>query len=319
MVSDARLGTPEAPTFGLDTFGDLEKGADGNPVHHAEAIRQVVAEAVLADASAWTSSGSGSTTGPTSRSARPTWCWPRSPAGPPDPARHVGDRAQLRRPDPGLPAVLDAGRASRAAGPRSPLGRGSFTESFPLFGLSLDDYEVLFSEKLDLFAALLEEEPVSWEGTTRPPLAASRPSPGPRRAPAPGSGSAVRRSRSSARRRTACRWCWPSSAARPERFAPLVDLYHRALEHYGHPTRPISMHSPGHVAATDELAREQMFPHQADAFTKIGTRARLGALHARSSSTTAPPRPAPCSSARPRRWPRRSPGRCGPWGCRGSS
>jgi alkanesulfonate monooxygenase SsuD/methylene tetrahydromethanopterin reductase-like flavin-dependent oxidoreductase (luciferase family) len=56
----------------------------------------------------------------------------------------------------------------------------------------------------------------------------------------------------------------------PEQFAPLVDLYHRALEHHGHGTRPISMHSPGHVAATDELAREQMYPHQAAAFTKIG-------------------------------------------------
>jgi alkanesulfonate monooxygenase SsuD/methylene tetrahydromethanopterin reductase-like flavin-dependent oxidoreductase (luciferase family) len=56
----------------------------------------------------------------------------------------------------------------------------------------------------------------------------------------------------------------------PEQFAPLVDLYHRALEHYEHGTRPISMHSPGHVAATDELAREQLYPHQAAAFTKIG-------------------------------------------------
>ena len=56
----------------------------------------------------------------------------------------------------------------------------------------------------------------------------------------------------------------------PEQFVPLVDLYHRGLEHYGHPTLPISMHSPGHVAATDELAREQMYPHQAAAFTKIG-------------------------------------------------
>ena len=56
----------------------------------------------------------------------------------------------------------------------------------------------------------------------------------------------------------------------PDRFVPLVDLYHRALEHYGHATRPVSMHSPGHVAATDDEAREQMYPHQAEAFTRIG-------------------------------------------------
>ena len=56
----------------------------------------------------------------------------------------------------------------------------------------------------------------------------------------------------------------------PDRFAPLVELYHRALDHYGHPTRPISMHSPGHVAGTDDEAREQMFPYQSDSFTRIG-------------------------------------------------
>jgi hypothetical protein len=56
----------------------------------------------------------------------------------------------------------------------------------------------------------------------------------------------------------------------PGQFAPHVDLYHRALEHYGHGTRPISMHSPGHVAPTDEQAREEMYPHQSAAFTRIG-------------------------------------------------
>jgi alkanesulfonate monooxygenase SsuD/methylene tetrahydromethanopterin reductase-like flavin-dependent oxidoreductase (luciferase family) len=56
-----------------------------------------------------------------------------------------------------------------------------------------------------------------------------------------------------------------------------VELYHRALEHYGHPARPVSMHSPGHVAATDEEAREQMFPHQAESFTRIGRERGWGA------------------------------------------
>jgi alkanesulfonate monooxygenase SsuD/methylene tetrahydromethanopterin reductase-like flavin-dependent oxidoreductase (luciferase family) len=56
----------------------------------------------------------------------------------------------------------------------------------------------------------------------------------------------------------------------PDRFAPLVDLYRRALGEYGHPELPISMHSPGHVAETDEQAAEQHFPYHAEQFTKIG-------------------------------------------------
>ena len=56
----------------------------------------------------------------------------------------------------------------------------------------------------------------------------------------------------------------------PAQFVPLADLYRRALSEMGHPPLPISMHSPGHVAETDELAVEQMFPHQREAFTRIG-------------------------------------------------
>src|SRR5690606_17766472 len=64
-------------------------------------------------------------------------------------------------------ATLDALSNGRA---EVTLGRGSFTESFPLFGHDLSDYEVLFEEKLDLFAQLRTEEPVAWQGTTRAPL-----------------------------------------------------------------------------------------------------------------------------------------------------
>ena len=164
-------------------------------------------------------------------------------------------------------ATLDAvsrGRAEITA------GRGSFTESFPLFGLPLEDYEVLFTEKLELLVALLKEEPVSWEGTVRPPLEDVELYPKTEGGLAVWVGvggtpeSVVR----------AASYGLPLVVAviggSPDRFAPLVDLYHRALEHYGHPTRPVSMHSPGHVAATDEEARAQLFPHQAESFTRIG-------------------------------------------------
>jgi probable LLM family oxidoreductase len=264
------LGTPAAPSFGLDTFGDIELGPDGEPVSQAEAIRQVVAEGALADAVGIDFFGVGEHHRPDFAVSAPDVVL-AAIAGRTERIRLGTSVTVLSSDDPIRVyqrfATLDALSAGRA---EVTLGRGSFTESFPLFGLSLDDYEVLFSEKLDLFAQLLEERPVSWQGTFRPPLTDIQAFPRTERGLAAWVGvggtpeSVVR----------AASYGLPLVLAviggSPEQFASLVDLYHRALEHYGHGFRPISMHSPGHVAATDELAREQMYPHQAAAFTKIG-------------------------------------------------
>jgi probable LLM family oxidoreductase len=264
------LGTPEEPTFGLDTFGDLELGPEGGPVSQAEAIRQVVAEGVLADSVGIDVIGLGEHHRPDFAITAPDVVL-AGIAGRTERIRLGTSVTVLSSDDPIRVfqrfATLDAVSDGRA---EVTLGRGSFTESFPLFGLSLEDYEVLFSEKLDLFAQLLEERPVTWEGTVRPPLAGVEVYPRTARGLAAWVGvggtpeSVVR----------AASYGLPLVVAviggSPEQFAPLVDLYHRALEHYGHGKRPVSMHSPGHVAATDELAREQMYPHQAAAFTKIG-------------------------------------------------
>jgi probable LLM family oxidoreductase len=265
-----RLGTPQAPTFGLDTFGDLEVGPDGQTVSQPEALRQVVAEAVLADSVGVDVIGLGEHHRPDFAISSPDVVL-AAIAGRTERIRLGTSVTVLSSDDPIRVfqrfATLDAVSGGRA---EVTLGRGSFTESFPLFGLSLEDYEVLFSEKLELFAALLEEGPVSWQGTVRPPLEAAQVYPRTEHGLAAWVGvggtpeSVVR----------AASYGLPLVVAviggSPEQFAPLVDLYHRALEHYGHGTRPVSMHSPGHVAASDELAREQMYPHQAAAFTKIG-------------------------------------------------
>jgi probable LLM family oxidoreductase len=265
-----RLGTPQAPTFGLDTFGDLEVGPDGQTVSQPEALRQVVAEAVLADSVGVDVIGLGEHHRPDFAISSPDVVL-AAIAGRTERIRLGTSVTVLSSDDPIRVfqrfATLDAVSGGRA---EVTLGRGSFTESFPLFGLTLEDYEVLFSEKLELFAALLEEGPVSWQGTVRPPLEAAQVYPRTEHGLAAWVGvggtpeSVVR----------AASYGLPLVVAviggSPEQFAPLVDLYHRALEHYGHGTRPVSMHSPGHVAATDELAREQMYPHQAAAFTKIG-------------------------------------------------
>jgi alkanesulfonate monooxygenase SsuD/methylene tetrahydromethanopterin reductase-like flavin-dependent oxidoreductase (luciferase family) len=151
------------------------------------------------------------------------------------------------------------------------LGRGSFTESFPLFGYDLSQYNQLFEEKLDLFAKLLEQEPVTWSGRTRgaltnqlvyPPIENGRlfvwvgvgGSPQ----------SAVR----------AARYGLPLTLAiiggSPRRFKPFVDIYLQTLEQAGKPIQPIGAHSPGHVGETDVQAKNELWPHYAAMMTRIG-------------------------------------------------
>ena len=156
------------------------------------------------------------------------------------------------------------------------LGRGSFTESFPLFGFSLQDYETLFEEKLDLFAKLLEYdrtgEPVNWEGSIRTPLVRQKVYPRTESGRLTtwigvgGSPESVVR---------AARYKLPLILAiiggDPRRFMPYVELYHRALEQFGSAKLPIGVHSPGHVAETDAKAREELWPGYQDMRNRIGT------------------------------------------------
>src|SRR5690606_34700449 len=149
-------------------------------------------------------------------------------------------------------ATVDAVSSGRA---EVILGRGSFTESFPLFGYRLEDYEQLFEEKLDLFALLRREEPVTWSGETRAPLTNQLVY------PRTASGSirtwvGVGGSPQSVVR--AARYELPLMLAiiggDPMRFAPLVDLYHRATDELGAARNLVGVHSPGYVADTDEQA-----------------------------------------------------------------
>ncbi|MCE7002379.1 LLM class flavin-dependent oxidoreductase [Kibdelosporangium philippinense] len=137
------------------------------------------------------------------------------------------------------------------------LGRASATESFPLFGYNLADYEQLFDEKLDLFMRLQREDRVTWSGTTRSPLVNQRLHPQMRPGGIPtwigvgGSPDSVVR---------AARYGLPLMLAiiggRPQRFARLVELYHVALKQFGNPVQPIGMHSLGLIAESDEEAVE---------------------------------------------------------------
>ncbi|HEX8781492.1 MAG TPA: LLM class flavin-dependent oxidoreductase [Nocardioides sp.] len=286
-----RLGTRERPTLGLDTFGDVPLDHGRPTVHQAEVIRQVVEEAVLADRVGVDYIGLGEHHRPDFAISAPDVVL-AAIAGRTERIRLGTGVTVLSSDDPIRVhqrfATLDAVAPGRA---EVQLGRGSFVESFALFGLSLEDYDRLFAEKLDLFAAVQaadasgesegESRPVSWEGTIRPPVDGVQVHPAtehglPAWIAVGGTPESVVR---------AARYAMPLVLAviggSPRAFVQLADLYRKALSQLGHPELPVGMHSPGHVAATDEEAREQMFPHQAEQFTKIGRERGWGGPYTR--------------------------------------
>lgn len=264
----ATLGTRERPTLGLDTFGDVP-GSD--PALHPQAIREVVAEGVLADEVGVDYLGLGEHHRPDYAVSAPDVVL-AAVAGQTRRIRLGTGVSVLSSDDPIRVyqrfATLDAVAPGRA---EVQLGRGSFTESFALFGHDLSDYDRLFAEKLDLFTHLQDEAPLHWEGTVRPPLDGQRayPTTAAGRIPAwlavGGTPQSVVR---------AARYGLPLVLAviggSPSGFVQFADLYRQALAQLGRPELPVGMHCPGHVAATDELAREQMYPHQAEVFGRIG-------------------------------------------------
>ena len=141
------------------------------------------------------------------------------------------------------------------------LGRGSSIESFPLFGYDLAEYEHLFDEKTNLFAELMKGGPVTWNGATRAALHEQEVVPHLEDGPVPGLDRRRREPRVGDPRRALRLLAHARDHRRPPaRFAPFSQLFREALEQFGQPPRPIGMHSPGHIADTDEEAREESGP-----------------------------------------------------------
>lgn len=247
--------------LGLDTFGDVTVDANGDLKHQAQTLRDVVEEGVLADQVGIDFIGLG---------------------------EHHRDDFAISAPEVALAAIaarterirlgsavtvlssdepvrvfqrfstLDAISSGRA---EVILGRGSFTESFPLFGYELNDYEKLFTEKLDLFAALLKGGVINWQGSVRPEIRGQTIYPPIENGTLKtwigvgGSPESVVR---------AVTYGLPMMLAiiggEPKRFLPFIDLYHRAVGQIGGEVQPLGVHSPGHVAETDEQAREELWP-----------------------------------------------------------
>src|SRR5688500_15334876 len=261
--------------LGLDTFGDVTYDAQQRLLPQGQVIRNVVAEAVLADQLGLDFFGVGEHHRDDFAISAPEVVL-AAIAGKTQRIRLGSAVTVLSSDDPVRVfqrfSTLDAVSGGRA---EVILGRGSFTESFPLFGYPLDQYSTLFEEKLELFAALLEHdrtgEPVTWRGTTRPALT------GQRVFPRTGHGGlktwiGVGGSPESVVR--AARYRIPLMLAiiggSPQRFAPYVELYHRALREGGAPALPVGVHSPGHVGETDAGAREEFWPAYREMRDRIG-------------------------------------------------
>lgn len=257
--------------IGVDTFGDRTRGPNGELQSHAAVIRNLVEQAELADKVGLAFIGVGehhrddfAVSAPevvlaaiASRTQRIRLGSAVTVLSSDDPIR-VYQRF----------ATLDAVSNGRA---EVILGRGSFTESFPLFGFELARYEELFEDKLALFAKVRAGTPVTWSGTTRSPLANQTVYPplehGPLRTwiGVGGSPESVVR---------AAHYGFDLMLAviggDPARFSPFVALYEEALTKFGFGKRPIGVHSPGHVAESDERARAELWPHFLAMRTKIG-------------------------------------------------
>ena len=257
--------------FGLDTFGDVPSDKSGKLVTHAQGIRATVQEAIAADQAGVDVIAVGEHHRPEYAISSPETVL-AGIATATERIRLGSGVTVLSSDDPVRVfqrfATVDALSNGRA---EVMLGRGSFTESFPLFGHDMADYELLFDEKIDLFHKLLDEKPVTWQGTKRAPLEDMEVFPKTESGRlntwvgVGGSPQSVIRTA-----HYGLRMMLAVIGGSPERFAPYIDLYRRANDQFGHPTLPVGLHSPGFVADTDELAREHMFDAYKEQRDRIG-------------------------------------------------
>ncbi|HEY2043630.1 MAG TPA: LLM class flavin-dependent oxidoreductase [Jatrophihabitans sp.] len=256
--------------LGLDTFGDVTHDDEDRPLTHAQTIRDLVEQAVLADQVDVDFFGIGE---------HHTDDFPLSAADvvlgaiAARTARiRLGSAVTVLSSDDPVRVFQRYSTLNAISGGRAEviLGRGSSIDSFPLFGYDLADYEDLFEEKTNLFAELLKGGPVTWRGKTRASLNNQDVVPHTESGPFPawigvgGSPQSVVR---------AARYGFSLMLAiiggSPARFAPFSQLFQQALESFGRAPLPVGVHSPGHVAATDELAREQFWPHYLEVFRRV--------------------------------------------------
>jgi probable LLM family oxidoreductase len=257
--------------FGLDTFGDITADADGHLLSHAQVLRNVIDEGALADELGVDAFGVGEHHRPDFAVSAPEVVLAAIAAH--SKRIRLGSAVTVLSTDEPIRVFERFSTLNAASNGRAEitLGRGSFTESFPLFGYDLSQYEQLFEEKVDLFVALIHSDTVTWQGSTLPTFKDQRIFPPIENAPLKtwigvgGSPESVVR---------AAHYDLPLALAiiggDPKRFRPYVDLYHRAFAQYGRPVRPIAVHSPGYIAETDAQARDDYWPAYKGMHDRIG-------------------------------------------------
>lgn len=260
--------------LGITTFAETYPDPrTGMAITHGERLRQVLAEAELAEEVGLEAYGVGEHHRPDFASSSPAVVL-AAIAGRTERIRLTPAVTILSSDDPVRVfqqfATLDLVSSGRA---ELMIGRGSFIESFPLFGYDLADYDALFEEKFELLLAIRDNERVTWSGRFRSPLQNQGVYPRPEQDPFPiwvavgGTPASIVR---------AARHGLPVALAiiggDPARFAPLAELYRRTLEESGFDPAsiPLAVHAHGYIADTTDQAIEEYYGPYALAMTQLG-------------------------------------------------
>jgi probable LLM family oxidoreductase len=260
--------------LGITTFADTLPDPDtGLTISHGERLRQVLEEVEMAERVGLDVYGVGEHHRPDFAASAPVVVLAAA-AGRTSRIRLTPAVSVLSSDDPVRVfqqfATLDLVSSGRA---ELLVGRGSFIESFPLFGYSLSDYDELFSEKLDLLIALRDNPRVTWSGRFRAPLDNQPVFPRPEQDPFPiwvgVGGSPESMVRAGTRG-------LPVALAiiggDPARFRVLADLYRRSLASAAHdPAKvPLAVHAHGYIGQDSQQAAEEYYPSYAIAMSRIG-------------------------------------------------
>jgi probable LLM family oxidoreductase len=279
--------------LGVTTFAETYPNPKtGETIGHGERLRQVLDEIVLAEEVGLEVYGVGEHHRPDFASSSPAVVLAAA-AGRTNRIR-LTPAVVILSSDDSVRVFQDYATLDLVSNGRAELlvGRGSFIESFPLFGYSLSDYDELFTEKLDLLLAIRDNERVTWSGKFRSALQDQPIYPRPEQRPFPvwvgvgGSPESIIRAGTRG---------LPVALAiiggNPDRFAPFADLHRRTLLESGHdPAQaPLAVHAHGYIADTAEQAADEYYNPYAVAMTQLGRERGWGPMtHAQFEMMRAP-------------------------------
>ena len=260
---------PHPLVFGLDSFGDAATDATGRALSHSQTIRDIVDQARLADELGLY----GFSLGEHHREDFAVSAPDTVLAGIASVTQNLrlGTAVTILSTDDPVRVYERFATLQALSGGRAEItvGRGSYLEGFHLFGFDPNDAFRLFDERVELFAQLLENQPVTWSGETRSPVTNQRVYPQTetpitfRYAVGGSPESAIRAARLGAQLSLSV------ISGDPIRFSAYVQSYRDALRRFGHQLKQVSVHGPGYIASTDEEAIDAYWPAYDASYGKI--------------------------------------------------